>query len=47
MIKIDEPIVKFGMVQGPYKAGVGNSFVSAGHMSDKLGIQGPVHLLLD
>ncbi len=27
------------------RAGVGNSFVSAGHIRDKLGIQGPVHLL--
>ncbi len=27
-------------------SGVGNSFGSAGHIKDKLGIRGPVHLLL-
>ncbi len=30
-----------------FRTGVANSFVSAGHVRDKLGIQGPVHLLLD
>ncbi len=28
------------------KAGVGSSVGSAGHIGDKLGIRGPVHLLL-
>ena len=30
----------------PFNAGVGNSFGFAGHIRDKLGIRGPVHVLL-
>ncbi len=30
-----------------FTAGVGNSFVSAGHIRDYVGIRGPVHLLFD
>ncbi len=40
------PNEAFGGQHAHSRAGVGNSFDSAGHIRDKLGIRGPVRLLL-